>query len=163
MLSCLSVFILILWYFLSFFDCAFLYIFGYNGNHDICVFGFDGTLYLDLLSRYVLCVLSNYSSVSASITIHRLTQLFTLDCVSSTFLNTISADVVNNGSDEATYDGPEGVNRSDTVSIHAVAPGQSITTRFIVSADHPHAIRSAGVHPLAILQTLYENNQCLHV
>ena len=54
-----------------------------------------------------------------------------------------------NGSDKATYDGPEGVNQSDTVSIPAVAPGQSIPTRVIPSAD-PHAIRSPGVHPLAI-------------
>ena len=56
---------------------------------------------------------------------------------------------VSNGSDKATYDGPEGVNQSDTVSIPAVAPGQSIPTRVIASAD-PHAIRSPGVHPLAI-------------
>ena len=31
----------------------FLYIFGYYGNDDICVFGFDGALYFDLLSRYL--------------------------------------------------------------------------------------------------------------
>ena len=56
---------------------------------------------------------------------------------------------VGNGYDEATYDGPEGVNQSDTVSIPAVAPGQPIPTRVIASAD-PHAIRSPSVHPLAI-------------
>ena len=33
---------------------------------------------------------------------------------------------VSNGSDEATYYGPEGVNQRDTASIPAVAPGQSI-------------------------------------
>ena len=69
---------------------------------------------------------------------------------------------VGNGPDKATYDGHEGVNQSDTVSIHAVAHGQSIPTRFLASAD-PHAIHSPGVHPLAIKQTLYVNNQCLHV
>ena len=56
---------------------------------------------------------------------------------------------IGNGSDEATYDGPEGVNQSDTVSIPAVAPGQPIPTRVIASAD-PHAICIPGVHPLAI-------------
>ena len=55
---------------------------------------------------------------------------------------------VSNGSDEATYDGPEGVNQSDIVSIPAVAPGHSIHMRVIASAD-PRAIRSPGVHPLA--------------
>ena len=44
---------------------------------------------------------------------------------------------VGNGSDEATYDGPEGVNQSDTVSIPAVAPGQPIPTRVIASAEPP--------------------------
>ena len=65
---------------------------------------------------------------------YRLTQLFTLDCVSGTFLGMIGADVegggelprrcgeVRNGSDEVTYDGPEGVIQSDTVSIPAVVP-----------------------------------------
>ena len=42
-----------------------------------------------------------------------------------------------------------GVNQSDTVSIPAVAHGQSIHTRGIASAD-PYAMRSSGVHPLAI-------------
>ena len=60
-----------------------------------------------------------------------------------------SVGYVSNGSDKATYDGPEGVNQSDTVSISAVAPGQSIPMRAIASAD-PHTIRSTGVHPLAI-------------
>ena len=74
----------------------------------------------------------------ATITIHRLTQLFTLDCVSCIFLGMIwrgcrggrklprRVGYVSNGSDKATYDGPEGVNQSDTVSIPVVAPGQSI-------------------------------------
>ena len=58
---------------------------------------------------------------------------------------------VSNGSDKATYDGPEGVNQSDTVSIPVVAHGQSIPTRVIASAEPPpHAIRSPGAHPLAI-------------
>ena len=56
---------------------------------------------------------------------------------------------VTNGSDEAAYDGPEGMNQSDTVSIHAVAHGQLIPTCVIASAD-THAIRSPGVHPHAI-------------
>ena len=50
---------------------------------------------------------------------------------------------------KTTYDGPEVVNQSDTVSIPAAAPGQSIPTRVIASAD-PHAMRSPGVHSLAI-------------
>ena len=61
------------------------------------MFGFDGALYLDLLSRYLLCVLSNYSSVSATTTIHLLTQLFTLDCLSCIFLGMMSADVEGGG------------------------------------------------------------------
>ena len=68
---------------------------------------------------------------------------------------------VSNGFDKATYDGHEGVNQGDTVSIPAVAHGQSIPTRVIASAD-PHAIRRPVVPPLAIWQTLYVNNQCLH-
>ena len=42
-----------------------------------------------------------------------------------------------NGSDKSTYDGPEGVHQSHTVSLPAVAPGQSIPTRVIASADPP--------------------------
>ena len=42
---------------------------------------------------------------------------------------------VRNASDKETYDSPKGVNQSDTVSIPAVAPGQSIHTRVIASAD----------------------------
>ena len=56
---------------------------------------------------------------------------------------------VSKGSGEATYIGAEGVNQSDTVIIPAVTTGQLISTRVIASAD-PHAIRSHGVHPLAI-------------
>ena len=56
---------------------------------------------------------------------------------------------VSNGSEEATYDGPEEVNQSDTVSIPAVTPGQPLPTRVIASAD-PHAICSPVVHPLEI-------------
>ena len=71
---------------------------------------------------------------------------------------------VSNGFDKATYDGPEGVNQSDTVSVPAVAPGQSIPTRVSqVLTTPPPAIRSPGDLPLAIWQTLYVNNQCLHV
>ena len=98
--------------------------------------------------------------MSATTTIHLLAQLFTLDCVSCIFLGMIGADVeggilprrcgnVENGSDEVTYDGHEGVNQSDTVTIPAIAPSQPIHTRVIASAD-PHAIRSTGVHTLAI-------------
>ena len=86
--------------------------------------------------------------MSATITIYRLTQLFTLDCVSCIYLGMIGADVEGEEtspgelvmlaeSDKATYDGPEGVNQSDTVSIPAVAPGQSISTRVIASTDPP--------------------------
>ena len=42
---------------------------------------------------------------------------------------------VSNGADDATYDGPDGVNQSDTVIIPAVAPGQPIPTRVIASSD----------------------------
>ena len=56
---------------------------------------------------------------------------------------------VSNGSEQATYDGPEGVNQSDTVSTPAVAPGRSIPTHAIARTD-PHAIRNPCVHPLAI-------------
>ena len=30
-----------------------VYIFEYDGNDDSCVFGFDGALYFELLSRYL--------------------------------------------------------------------------------------------------------------
>ena len=42
---------------------------------------------------------------------------------------------VGNGSDKATYDGPEGVNQSDTVSIPVVAPGQSIHTLYAATVS----------------------------
>ena len=95
--------------------------------------------------------------MSATITIHRLTgrlrelQMFRHDwrgCRGGRKLPRKVGDV-SNGSDKATYDGHEGVNQSDTVSIPAVAHGQSIPTRVIASAD-PHTIRSPGGHPLAI-------------
>ena len=53
---------------------------------------------------------------------------------------------VSNGSDKATYDGPEVVNQSDTVSISVVAHGQSISTRVI--AD-PHTLYTAPVSTLS--------------
>ena len=47
------------------------------------------TFYLGIYGVF----LSNYSSMSATTTIHRSTQLFMLDCVSCTFLGMIGADV----------------------------------------------------------------------
>ena len=80
--------------------------------------------------------------MSATTTIHRSTQLFTLDCPRR------SGDV-GIGPDATTDNGHETVHPSDAVSIPDVALGQPIHTHVITSAD-PHAIRSPGVHPLAI-------------
>ena len=65
---------------------------------------------------------------------------------------------VTNGFDKATYDGPEGVNQSVTVSIPAVAPGQSIPTRVIASADAPHYTQPRCPPSRNLTDTVYKQS-----